>query len=326
MPTIAENLQRLVDAKSDIADAITAKGGTVNSGDGFEEFPADIATIPSGGNPLKYGANPVRVSKDLTWKSCPWTYIGSGNYAYGYYMWTVDGNVYFSNGSTQYVLDKSTSTWRAKTWTGLTSFYGSHVWSDGTDVYYSMDSDQYVLNKSTSTWSRKTWTGLDSIRGSSIWRMGDAIYTYSSTDNKQYQLDKTTSTWVKGSYATGVNGGYVWTDGKYYYYSNGSTQYVYDDTYFSKWKAKTWNGDLTSFNGAYVWSDGNNVFYSYNGQNYIYIRDRWHQLSVSPIDGISSPVGNLIWTDGECIYHTGSSTAYRATLGNPSILQVHCRP
>lgn len=46
--TIAENLQRLIDAKEDIADAITAKGGTVGDNDGLEEFAADIATIPSG--------------------------------------------------------------------------------------------------------------------------------------------------------------------------------------------------------------------------------------------------------------------------------------
>lgn len=46
--SIAENLQRLVDAKEDIIDAILEKGGTVNSGDGFEDFPADIRTITSG--------------------------------------------------------------------------------------------------------------------------------------------------------------------------------------------------------------------------------------------------------------------------------------
>lgn len=45
--TIADNLQRLTQAKSDIADAITTMGGTVNEGDGFEEFPADILTIPT---------------------------------------------------------------------------------------------------------------------------------------------------------------------------------------------------------------------------------------------------------------------------------------
>ena len=47
--TIAQNLARLVAARTAIANAIVVKGGTVNSGDGFEEFPADIATIPSGG-------------------------------------------------------------------------------------------------------------------------------------------------------------------------------------------------------------------------------------------------------------------------------------
>lgn len=47
--TISENLARLQQAKSDIANAITTMGGTVNSGDGFEEFPDDILTIPAGG-------------------------------------------------------------------------------------------------------------------------------------------------------------------------------------------------------------------------------------------------------------------------------------
>ena len=37
--TIAENLARLQAARTAIGAAITAKGGTVGSGDGFEEFP-----------------------------------------------------------------------------------------------------------------------------------------------------------------------------------------------------------------------------------------------------------------------------------------------
>ena len=47
--TLAENLQRLKTAKTAIGNAITTKGGTVGANDGFEEFVADIATIPSGG-------------------------------------------------------------------------------------------------------------------------------------------------------------------------------------------------------------------------------------------------------------------------------------
>lgn len=43
--TIADNLLRLQTARTDIANAITTMGGTVTQGDGFEDFPTDIATI-----------------------------------------------------------------------------------------------------------------------------------------------------------------------------------------------------------------------------------------------------------------------------------------
>lgn len=46
--TIAENLQRLVDAKTAIGNAITAKGGTVGQDDGLEEFAAAINGISTG--------------------------------------------------------------------------------------------------------------------------------------------------------------------------------------------------------------------------------------------------------------------------------------
>ena len=43
--TIEENLIRLQNAQAAIATAITEMGGTVTTGDGFEDFPADIRTI-----------------------------------------------------------------------------------------------------------------------------------------------------------------------------------------------------------------------------------------------------------------------------------------
>ena len=45
--TIAENLTRLQNARTAIANAIIAKGGTVGANDGLEDFASDIATIPS---------------------------------------------------------------------------------------------------------------------------------------------------------------------------------------------------------------------------------------------------------------------------------------
>ena len=47
--TIAQNLQRLQDAKTAISNAITTKGGTVAVGDGLEEFAGAIGTIPTRG-------------------------------------------------------------------------------------------------------------------------------------------------------------------------------------------------------------------------------------------------------------------------------------
>ena len=52
--TIATQIAALQQDKTDIANAITAKGGTVTTGDGFDDFASDIATIPSGTAP-KFG-------------------------------------------------------------------------------------------------------------------------------------------------------------------------------------------------------------------------------------------------------------------------------
>lgn len=47
--TLEENVNRVKAAKTAIANAITAKGGTVGANDGLEDFASDIGTIPSGG-------------------------------------------------------------------------------------------------------------------------------------------------------------------------------------------------------------------------------------------------------------------------------------
>lgn len=53
--SIATQITALQADKAAIATAITNKGGTVNPGDGFDDFAADIATIPSGSTQAKYG-------------------------------------------------------------------------------------------------------------------------------------------------------------------------------------------------------------------------------------------------------------------------------
>ena len=48
--SISDSLTALQTAKTNIATAITAKGGTVNEGDGFSDFATDIGTITGGGS------------------------------------------------------------------------------------------------------------------------------------------------------------------------------------------------------------------------------------------------------------------------------------
>lgn len=81
--TIAENLQRLIDAKTSIGNAITAKGGTVGQNDGLEEFPADIGSIQGG---LEMN---VTFAVDSSGNKCIPDYMfynnhGSGSYNTGY--------------------------------------------------------------------------------------------------------------------------------------------------------------------------------------------------------------------------------------------------
>lgn len=64
--TIAENLQRLIDAKDDIAAAITAKGGTVAQGDGLEEFPAAINGISTGVDTSSDTVTPETLAEGVT--------------------------------------------------------------------------------------------------------------------------------------------------------------------------------------------------------------------------------------------------------------------
>ena len=224
---------------------------------------------------------------------------------YGDQIWSDGDNIYYSKGTTHYVLDKSTSTWMAKIWSGLTNFDGYYVWSDGDNIYYSKGTNQYVLDKATSTWTAKTWSGLTSFNGTDTWSDGDNIYY--SRDYTHYVLDKSTSTWTAKTWngLTNFNGNCIWTDGDLYYfsYSSGSSsnQYVLDKA-TSTWTAKTWSG-LTNFIGNCIWTDGNNIYYSSATNQYVLDKatSTWTAKTWS---GLTDFPGYRIWTDGNLYYYS----------------------
>lgn len=65
------------------------------------------------------------------WESMNWK--GLSNF-YGSNIWTDGDNIYYSDNSNQYVLDKSTRTWTPKTWNGISSFSGKLIWKDGDNI------------------------------------------------------------------------------------------------------------------------------------------------------------------------------------------------
>ena len=102
-------------------------------------------------------------------------------------IWTDGNEVYYSNGSTQKVLDKETSTWESKTWSGLSSFSGTKIWIYKSQVYYSNGSGkQKILNKATSTWEDKEWAETDHIDGYYVW--SDGQHMHCSMGKEQYVL------------------------------------------------------------------------------------------------------------------------------------------
>lgn len=222
-------------------------------------------------------------------------------------VWTDGENYYYSYSSSQYILDKSTSTWSTKTWTGLNNFSGADIWTDGENIYRSSGNYHNILDKSTSTWTTKTWNGLTNFYGSYVW--SDGTNTYYSASSGSYVLDKSTSTWTAKTWSgkSSIDGTYIWTDGINVYYCAGESQYVLDKS-TSTWVAKTWSG-YTSINGLYVWTDGTTFYYS-NGGNQYSLDSSTSTWSAKTWTGKSNIDGSKVWTDGENVYYSDNSDQY----------------
>lgn len=96
------------------------------------------------GNIMSYGnVKKVLLKGDTTWDNA--TITGAPNYFEGYNVWTDGTYIYQSDGSSHYVLDRTSGNWISKTWQGLTSFSGEYIWHDGDHIYYTVGSTSYEL-------------------------------------------------------------------------------------------------------------------------------------------------------------------------------------
>lgn len=318
--TIAENLTRLQNAKTAIASAITAKGGTVSSGDGLEDFASDIGTITNSytaGDEGKVVSNGALVSQTSSSTTTNGTIDTTLINSLDVNVSGADEGIKMTIGARPLSKEfKSHVNWVAKTWIGLIDFEGQNVWTDGNNIYHTANSNTYVLDKSTSTWNLYTWSGdYKPVAGQHIWTDGTDIYYSYNQDH--YVLDKSTSIWstktwnVPSGYSIStLDGLNIWTDGDNIYFSFSGANWVLDKL-TSTWATKTWTGD-TTFSGNDVWTDGDNIYLSHGASYYQKVLNKptstWNVKTWSGAP--SSMYGNAMWTDGTRLFHSNGTSHY----------------
>ena len=285
--------------------ALRSKKSSISTADGFEDFAADIngLTLKTAGDIyLDKGRACPRVrygSTERTWVTKSWS--GLTNFS-GEDVWSDGINIYYSSGTTQYVLNKSNSTWSAKTWTGLTNFSGHNIWTDGFSLYYSSGTTQYKLNKN-STWVAKTWSGLTNFNGEDVWELYDGSFIfYYSNGTTQYQLNRETGVWSVKTWSGLTNfygNNIVGSPQQYFYYNGTQGAYLSNNT----WTAATLS---VSMYGKNMWTDGKYIYAS-EGNNH-YLPSTGEAVSFS---GLTNFYGRYIWTDGINIYYSSGSTQYK---------------
>lgn len=276
------------------------------------------------GNSILLNGNTVHPeARDITsevWESKSWSGMTSYD---GWYVWSNGTDIFYSNGNTQKVLNKSTNTWSDITW-NVTIEQGFNVWSDGENIYYSggINGGQYVFDKTTNNWVTKTWTGSGNyIQGYCIWYDGD-VFHYDYHGDHMVR-NKSTGEWETKTW-TGVDylyGRYIWSDdGENFYYSTDSNQQYVLNKATSTWSAKTWTG-LTYFNGYDIWSDGKNVYYSSGSDQYVLDKatSTWTNVTWT---GLSSFNGERIWSDGDKLYYSNSSNQYILKRNTPTTVEL----
>lgn len=175
------------------------------------------------------------------WESKTWSGLAGFN---GEHIWMDSDNIFVSAGTAQtthYALDKSVSTW-STTLDGTTiptGGYGKYVWSDGNELYFSQGTNHNIfviedtINDNRTGMNTKRWEGASALDPIDMWTDGVNIF-HTSTNGVttlSFVLDIGRSEWLSHKWNVDyLQGRHMWSDGKNIYYSNGSTQYILNQT------------------------------------------------------------------------------------------------
>lgn len=104
-----------------------------------------------------------------------------------------------------------------------------------------------------------------------------------------------------------VGGKDIWYDRDNIYYSNRSTQYVFDKE-TNTWVDKTWSGTTWYLAGSCMWTDGENLYSSIGGTVVLNRETQsWDQVTFS---GLEEIYGNYVWSEGDNIYYSDGTNHY----------------
>jgi hypothetical protein len=262
----------------------------------YSSSPAPAMGIWTDGETVyySYGRFSTSYTYVLDKRTFSWFFQSEGRY-YGSTMWTgrevwTDGtNTYLNYSSDSYVWDKTTRSWKQKTWQGATIVTGANIWQANGEIYYG---STYYLTKDadgnfTDTWAPKTWNGLTDFSGDLIWT--DGANTYYSDSNGTYVLNANTSTWTPKTWEgfTPVAGNLVWTDGDKIYYSYINEHYVLNKE-AQRWEPKQWEG-VDYFSGIDIWTDGEFTYCTPGPQPYILndVTGGWSPKNSSALNTLS---------------------------------------
>lgn len=182
--TIAQNLTRLSNARDSIASAITAKGGTVASGAGFEDFSTAIANLPTSNDIVGFVASPFVVartgsqfdtSKDFDIVVAFW--LGANHP-------TIKGALFGTNYSGAFYKYPSIEIFSDHIWCGLSENGGSWQYSFDFNVSWVEDSYNYVkLSYRKSTGMATYYTSTDGASWTQVGQINTSDTTLYNTSS-----------------------------------------------------------------------------------------------------------------------------------------------
>lgn len=238
----------------------------------------------------------------------------------GRYVWTANDNVYYSNSTNQYVLNKETNTWSSISWTILdtvTIFDSSNVWTDNLNYYYTAGINTYKINFETFELEKiSSSTGISNFRATDVWTDGINTY-YSRGYSNHYVLNKETFTWEaktwNGNYED-VFGSEIVNVGEEIYNFGGAYSNFKLNKQTETWEASGFISGIGSIAITGIVPYLNNVYYVYQNNLLLLDLEAQNYKVITNLSTLDTSLNNeCFWCSADNMYYSRGPNQYILT-------------